>query len=173
MQDGAAGMAAGGGGWGWGGVGLGLATGLAIAATAPYYRGYMATLRTTYAYGYGYPAYGYGYPYGYRRAYYRYGGYFRTSLLSPALLPLRLLIDSGILRRVPLDVRPQRPPHGGLCALRHDVHWTTVQSTANGLISDHLQSRTDGQGNDTDSHQNRSGHCDRCDFCRVHIGGAR
>ena len=60
-----------GGGWGWGGVGLGLATGLAIAATAPNYRGYYG-----YApYGYGYPAYGYGYPYGYRRAYYRYGGY--------------------------------------------------------------------------------------------------
>ena len=58
-----------GGGWGWGGVGLGLATGLAIAATAPYYRGYYGY--APYAYGYGYPAYGYGYPYGDRRAYYR------------------------------------------------------------------------------------------------------
>jgi hypothetical protein len=69
-----------GGGWGWGGVGLGLATGLAIAATAPYYRGYYGYAPYyyggyPYAYGYGYPAYGYGYPYGYRRAYYRYGGY--------------------------------------------------------------------------------------------------
>jgi hypothetical protein len=74
------------GGWGWGGwgVGLGLATGLAVAATAPYYRGYYGYYDPyyygdyPYTYGYGYPAYGYGYRYpyyGYRRAYYRYGGY--------------------------------------------------------------------------------------------------
>jgi hypothetical protein len=65
-----------GGGWGWGGwgVGLGLATGLAVAATAPYYRGYYG-YNDPYYYG-GYP-YAYGYPYyGYRRAYYRYGDYY-------------------------------------------------------------------------------------------------
>ena len=54
-----------GGGWGWGGVGLGLATGFAIAAPAPYYRGYYGYADPyyyggyPYAYGYGYPAYGY------------------------------------------------------------------------------------------------------------------